>query len=212
MVPGEETVAAPADDEPATEPVTEPAAGPPAGTLKLACDAMLGRLSRDLRGLGVDCSYRRGLGGLRAWQKARVENRAFLTRNNKLNDKEGVVFVEAKEGRAQLEEVCRRYGLEPPAAAKPKREAPGPVEPPPPRAQPAPPESGPRCRDCNVTLEKITREQARPTIPYFIYQIHHDFARCPKCKRVFWPGSHTHEPQQRSAEQPARPRRRRRSR
>lgn len=51
-------------------------------------------------------------------------------------------------------------------------------------------EPGVRCSTCGVVLEKITREQARPVVPFFTFQIHHDFRRCPKCRKVFWPGSH----------------------
>jgi uncharacterized protein with PIN domain len=65
-------------------------------------------------------------------------------------------------------------------------------------------ERGTRCVTCNVPLEKITREQARPLVPFFVYQIHYDFKRCPKCKKVFWPGDHVAQIQQRHEARPGR--------
>ena len=59
-----------------------------------------------------------------------------------------------------------------------------------------------RCLSCNVPLEKLTREQARPSVPFFIYQIHHDFRGCPKCHRVYWPGNHVEQMAQRAGPPP----------
>jgi uncharacterized protein with PIN domain len=150
------------------------------GPRQLVCDAMLGKLSRELRALGMDVEYRRGMSGMRGYKHARAKGRLFLTRNTKLRELEGVMFVEDNDPAKQLEQVKGEFGLaeaSPPAPEAPDR-----------------PERGgdeARCRDCNAPLEKITRDAARPSIPFFIYQIHHDFRRCPKCKKVFWPGSHT---------------------
>ncbi len=55
-----------------------------------------------------------------------------------------------------------------------------------------------RCLECNTPLEKITREQARPQVPFFVYQIHYEFRRCPKCRKVFWPGSHVADMEKRT--------------
>jgi uncharacterized protein with PIN domain len=63
-----------------------------------------------------------------------------------------------------------------------------------------------RCLQCNVPLEKLTREQARPSVPFFIYQIHQDFRGCPKCRKVYWPGDHVEQMSQRAGP-PPRPRR-----
>ncbi|GEM_PF-607754 len=59
-----------------------------------------------------------------------------------------------------------------------------------------------RCLACNVPLEKLTREQARPSVPFFIYQIHHDFRGCPKCRKVYWPGNHVEQMSQRAGPPP----------
>ena len=135
---------------------------------KFFCDSMLGKLSRELRILGVDAECKRGQSGMRAYRLARGQGRILLTRNTRLRELPGVFFIRSQVLSEQLAEVKQQFGI------SPRKE-----------------QTLTRCLECNVTLEKITREQARPSVPFFIYQIHHDFRRCPKCKRVYWPGSHT---------------------
>jgi uncharacterized protein with PIN domain len=180
------------------------------GGRKLVCDAMLGKLSRELRALGMDVEYRRGMSGMRGYKSARSKGKLFLSRNTKLRELEGVLFVEDNDPAMQLEQVRKEFKLGPSKASEPDEKPSGRRG-----GRQAKPqkqeESGARCRDCNVPLEKISRDQARPSIPFFIYQIHHDFRRCPKCKKVFWPGSHTQEPArgQGGSRSPGRPRGRR---
>ncbi len=135
---------------------------------KLFCDAMLGKLSRELRAIGVDVEYQRGRSGMLIYRKARAQDRVFLTRSTRLRELPGVFFITSQEPSEQLAQVKSYFGI----AVAPDRRL-------------------NRCLECNLPLEKITREQARPAVPFFIYQIHYQFQRCPKCKRVFWPGSHT---------------------
>ncbi|MEO0079808.1 MAG: Mut7-C RNAse domain-containing protein [candidate division WOR-3 bacterium] len=136
---------------------------------RFACDVMLGKLARELRMLGIDVHYDRTHSGMAAYRTARTKGRLFLTRSSRLRRLPGVVFVESNDPKEQLEQVKKLAGIgtrEPPAN---------------------------RCLSCNEVLEKITREQARPSVPFYIYQIHHDFSRCPRCGRVFWPGTHVQQ-------------------
>jgi len=147
---------------------------PPDNGPKLACDAMLGKLARELRILGVDVEYNPGAGGMNCYRKARGDGRTMLTRNNRLKDLPGVFFIQGNGVEEELEQAKKQLNI---------------------RA-----DSGKaltRCLEDNEPLEKVTREQARPSIPFFIYQIHHEFRRCPKCKRVYWPGSHARDMQRR---------------
>lgn len=102
-------------------------------------------------------------------------------------------------------EPAARPRVEPRQQQRPRRE-----ERPPAPVPTQPQQTAPmgRCIDCNVPLEHLSREQARPSVPFFIYQIHYEFGRCPKCKKVFWPGDHVAQMQQRIQPQPG-PRRRR---
>ncbi|MEO0080768.1 MAG: Mut7-C RNAse domain-containing protein [candidate division WOR-3 bacterium] len=162
------------------------------------CDEMLGRLARELRLIGLDVEYRRGIRGMQAYREARGANRVFLTRNKRLGKLPGAYFVTAQTAPQQVSEVREKFatGTSPEAPRMPSDRALS------------------RCLVCNETLVSISREQARPLVPFFIYQIHHEFSRCPRCRRVYWPGSHAKDMVQRvAARQPdveamTRPRRR----
>ena len=183
------------------------------------CDVMLGKLARELRLLGYDAEYDRNLGGMPAYKVARQSGRILLTRTNKLKGLPGTIYVPAQLAPEQVAQVKAEIeaGLKPavpvavaePAAPAPERQ----VQPRPQQERaPAPthPISPPaekiaaygRCLQCNVPLEKLTREQARPSVPFFIYQIHHDFRGCPKCRKVYWPGDHVEQMSQRAGPPP----------
>ncbi len=132
---------------------------------------MLGKLAQRLRLLGVDAGYERTVSGMAAYRRARSEGRLFLTRNRRLQHLPEVILVESEKPEEQVQELTGRLGLKGPA----------PVE-----------EKGvlSRCLVCNEVLARVSREEARPAVPFFIYQIHNEFRRCPKCRRVYWPGSH----------------------
>ena len=172
----------PRQRRPLIAPLRDPAAG---GWL---CDVMLGRLARELRLLGMDVEYHRSVANMQAYRAARATGRTLLTRNKRLAKLPGVVFVESQDSTQQVAQV-RGVAAAVPAASP---EAPRATVPLPRRT---PPEETPfgRCLECNSPLEKISREQARPVVPFFVYQIHHDFRRCAKCKRVFWPGNHVQD-------------------
>jgi uncharacterized protein with PIN domain len=185
---------------------------------------MLGKLARELRLLGYDVEYDRTLGGMPAYRVARQSGRILLTRTSKLKGLPGTIYIPGQLAPEQVAQVKAEVeaGLKPavpvaaeepvvtPPADKPATPRPQPER----RPAPAPPASPPaekiaaygRCLQCNVPLEKLTREQARPLVPFFIYQIHHDFRGCPKCRKVFWPGNHVEQMAQRAGP-PPRPRR-----
>jgi uncharacterized protein with PIN domain len=173
------------------------------------CDVMLGRLARELRVLGMDVEYRRNLGGMPAYKQARESGRTFLTRNKRLAALPGSVQIQSQ---VAAEQVAQVRG-EPPVKVETQAEEAAAREAVPPRpVQPRPVVEKPpveeaafgRCLKCNTPLEKLTRDQARPLVPFFIYQIHHEFRGCPKCKQVFWPGSHVQDMERRVPPQPGR--------
>ncbi len=143
------------------------------GAPKLSCDSMLGKLCRELRLLGLDVDYARGMSGMRAYHRARSRGRTLVTRNTRLKEMQGVLFIQPTETREQLAEVGKRLNIQQLIVAGTDDG-----------------QAFTRCSKCNEPLEKISRDQARPAVPFFIYQIHHDFRRCPSCKQVYWPGSH----------------------
>jgi uncharacterized protein with PIN domain len=182
------------------------------------CDVMLGKLARELRLLGYDAEYDRNLGGMPAYKVARQSGRIMLTRTNKLKGLPGAIYVPAQLAPEQVAQVKAEIeaGLKPavpvaveepaPSPEKQAQPQPQPERPPATQQPPSPPAEKiaayGRCLACNVPLEKLTREQARPSVPFFIYQIHHDFRGCPKCRKVYWPGNHVEQMSQRAGPPP----------
>jgi len=233
MIPEEQPVPAPSNRRPPPRHRPRPQSRAPRGhipppknpeTVSFLCDVMLGKLARELRLLGLDVEYDRNLGGMPAYRVARQGGRILLTRTNKLRGLPGTIYVPGQLAPEQVAQVKAEIdaGLKPVApvaeevpatpapAARPAPTRPQPVGVPAPARPVAPPAEKiaafGRCLQCNVPLEQITREQARPSVPFFIYQIHHDFRGCPKCRKVFWPGNHVEQMAQRAGP-PPRPRR-----
>jgi uncharacterized protein with PIN domain len=46
------------------------------------------------------------------------------------------------------------------------------------------------CADCNVMLTSLSDCDAAPLVPRYVSQHYREFLQCPKCSRVFWPGTH----------------------
>ena len=47
-----------------------------------------------------------------------------------------------------------------------------------------------RCNVCNCALEPLNKENARGKVPEQVYQTQNSFFTCPKCKRIYWQGTH----------------------
>ncbi len=50
--------------------------------------------------------------------------------------------------------------------------------------------AGTRCLRCNVALEDLPRDAAAGRVPPHVWRTHQQFARCPSCARIYWPGTH----------------------
>uniref|UniRef100_A0A7V3V0D4 Mut7-C RNAse domain-containing protein n=1 Tax=candidate division WOR-3 bacterium TaxID=2052148 RepID=A0A7V3V0D4_UNCW3 len=148
---------------------------------RLFCDVMLGRLARRLRLLGLDVRYDPNIKGLPAYRRAKAESRLFLTRYHRLKNLPDVLFLESENIERQIQQIRQHLNI-----TENKKQ----------------PKSGilTRCSVCNEVLKKIDRDQARPAVPFYIYQIHNDFRRCPRCQRIYWPGSHVHKMLQKGGE------------
>lgn len=133
------------------------------------CDAMLGRLARWLRALGFDTAYESGIADSELRARALAEGRLVLTRDWLLEEQargEGVLMISQDDPRSQLAEVLSTLG--PPLPAHPFT----------------------RCTLCNVPLEGLATEAARPLVPARTLAAHRCFTRCPSCGRVYWEGGH----------------------
>ncbi len=141
---------------------------PKAPERTFAADMMLGKLARWMRVLGFDVLYLNPVEDGRLIEISRREGRVLLTRDTRLVRRRGVaeyLLVTCNDPPAQLEEVIRAYPVFRERILS-------------------------RCILCNRSLTPISREDARPFVPDYVYLAESKFGRCLSCQRVYWKGSH----------------------
>jgi len=132
--------------------------------VKFICDFMLGRLARWMRLLGYDTEYFREDHPDKLIVKAKAEARVVLTRNSKLVEIPGVVYIKSEMIHEQLRKVMEIF----------------------------PPEGEPlsRCSLCNTPIQKIEKEKVKGKVPEYVYKTHNEFYYCPECDKIYWQGTH----------------------
>jgi len=139
------------------------------GSTRFAVDKMLGRLAAWLRLLGQDATYGSHLGGRTLIRHARQEQRTILTRDHKLlreRNTPPIVFVDSDHFRDQVAQVVHTCGLDPVAHLFH------------------------RCLRCNEAVIAVAKSAVAGRVPPYVLDTQSDFARCPRCRRIFWPGTH----------------------
>ncbi len=133
--------------------------------MKFLVDLSLGGLAKWLRLCGFDAENRR----LSAELPPPDPEIFILTRQEALQRlrRPDVLFVSASDPETQLQEVLENLIISP-------REI-----------QPLS-----RCSRCNDRLIPVPREQVQGRVPEHVFHYHEQFLECPRCHRVFWPGSH----------------------
>ena len=135
-----------------------------------AAEKTLGKLAKWLRILGFDTSYESNFSNSTAWQPADAK-RIFLTRTQSRRDKtssSNLIFIKSDHLFEQLKEVIQTLALE----HKDTR-----------------PFS--RCLQCNTAIEAVDKDSVRNAVPDYIWETHDTFRRCRRCRKIYWPGSHT---------------------
>jgi hypothetical protein len=133
--------------------------------MKFLVDLSLGGLAKWLRFCGFAAENRRLDGEL----PPPVPDTFILTRQETLTrlNRPDLVFITASDPEAQLREVLTALPISPR------------------QLQPLS-----RCSRCNDRLAPIPREQVQGRVPEHVFHYHEQFFECPRCRRVFWPGSH----------------------
>jgi len=141
---------------------------PAMNTPRFAVDTMLGRLARWLRLLGYDTLYDRQLSGRALMRRARTEGRTVLTRDRKLDGdlQCPVCFVESDHVREQVQQVVHTFAL---------TRFDGLLT---------------RCVCCNCAVVPVAKQDIAHLVPAYVLATHARFARCPRCGRAFWRGTH----------------------
>jgi hypothetical protein len=138
--------------------------------MKFLADSSLGRLSKWLRLLGYDTVYWRGEADRSFLRKAEKEGRAVLTRRKdvlKRNHSGIVVFVEHDHVEDQIVEVLGKLHL-----------------------RPDPEKLFTLCLRCNESLKAAKPEEVQSLIPDYVFRTQKEFRVCPKCRGVYWSGTH----------------------
>jgi uncharacterized protein with PIN domain len=136
-----------------------------ADNMKFLVDLPLGGLAKWLRFCGFDADCRR----LGPELPPPAPETYILTRQESLQKlpRPDLLFITADDPEAQLQEVLGQLHIAP---------------------QQLQPLS--RCSRCNEPLLPIPRELAQGRVPEHVFHYHEQFFECPRCHRLFWPGSH----------------------
>ena len=132
-------------------------------------DAMLGRLARSLRMLGLDVSYRPDIDDNELKRAALREDRIVLTRDHEIAKTRlpiEILLIESDHIEEQLRQTAERFDLAPSERLFT------------------------RCLVCNVEVVDVPPDDVRDEVPPYVHQTQRDFARCPSCGRVYWAATH----------------------
>jgi len=137
--------------------------------MKFILTKELGRLSNWLRILGFDTVYfeQDNLSSLII--QALRDNRIIVTRNRRLPKPCGIkiVLVKAEKIKEQVHEVLKALKITPASSMMFSR-----------------------CIICNEGLVEIDKEKVKDKVPEYVFKTQTDFITCPKCKRIYWQGTH----------------------
>lgn len=129
----------------------------------------LGRLTKWLRVLGYDAVYCSPLKKSEIIIKSLQDDRVILTRNDKIKTigDSNIVYIKSDFVLKQLQQVISNLKL------KIDQE-----------------NLFSRCLLCNIHLQPIDKSKIKSKIPTYVYKTQPQFRQCPKCNRIYWPGTH----------------------
>ncbi len=140
--------------------------------MKFVADGMLGRLTRWLRLLGHDVEYSGKYDDEELIRIAKIENRILLTRDFELYRQavgKGIeaFYVEGKTEAEKLAFLAKRYSFRLGVDMTTSR-----------------------CPKCNTEVTSIPKVQVAGKVEESTFEFYDDFWQCPKCKQIYWQGSH----------------------
>src|SRR5215470_3526481 len=136
-----------------------------AATPKFIADAMLGRLAKWLRLLGIDTIYEPDLSDAELVRRAASEGRVLLTRDTRLLRRRGLparLFITDDHFRDQLRQVVQAFNLDLEQVAFN------------------------RCTRCNALLIARTKTEVCGRVPAYVLDTQDQFFQCPQCQRIYW--------------------------
>jgi uncharacterized protein len=140
--------------------------------LRFLADSNVGRLARWLRAYGYDAAYAPHVDDRQLIARALAEGRVVLTRDADLMKRRVVahgtvraVLLRSDRVGDQLRQVVADLGLGGGRALT-------------------------RCLECNVELEGRLKSEVSDRLPPYVRATQTRFSECPRCGRVYWPGTH----------------------
>lgn len=131
-------------------------------------DVHLGALARRMRLLGLDTSWPEEAGDPALVERANAERRVLLTQDRGLLKRRALwvgAYVRGSDPDDQLTDVLDRFR----PALRPWS----------------------RCTACNGVLAPVPKAEVAHLLEPGTLRSQEEFARCPGCGRVYWPGAHT---------------------
>jgi len=120
--------------------------------------------------LGFDVVYWRG-GNLEGALKAAVaEGRALLTRSRRLQEKTEDPPIHVLEANDPQQQILRCFPHSNCGRSQTNFFS--------------------RCLMCNEALVQIPKGEAEGKVPDFVHRTYNSFHICPRCHRIYWPGTH----------------------
>jgi uncharacterized protein len=141
----------------------------PMGDERFIADAMLGKLVKWLRVMGIDVVYDPSLADAQLLQRAAYEGRVLLTRDRRLASRRGParrLFIESDYYYEQVRQVVQAFTLEGRARVFS------------------------RCIRCNTSLRTVARQLVVGKVPSYVYATQLTFKQCGTCDRFYWGGTH----------------------
>lgn len=137
--------------------------------MKFLVSRELGRLSKWLRILGFDSVYFNQDNISSLIIQALRDERVIVTRNHRLPQATGIriVLLKAEKLNEQLSEFLKVLQI-----------------------QPNPDKMFTRCIICNEELVEVGKETIKDRVPEYVFKTQENFITCPKCQRIYWPGTH----------------------
>jgi len=136
---------------------------------KFAADVMLGRLAKWLRIAGFDVLYSNRYTDDELIALSGREDRVLLSRDTRLLVRKAVRrFIYLESGRIQ-DQIRQIFNATHTTSL---------------------PNLLTRCLACNEVLRELPREEARGCVPPFVFETQRNFKRCPRCRKIYWAGTH----------------------
>jgi uncharacterized protein len=138
-------------------------------TPQFIADAMLGKLTKWLRVMGIDVLYDPDLTGAQLIQCAELGGKIVLTRDHRLVHRRGPtqrLYIESDYYHEQVRQVVQAFRLEETMQVFT------------------------RCLRCNAPLRAIAKQLVSEKVPPYVYATQTTFNHCVTCDRLYWGGTH----------------------